>query len=58
MCFSSKKMSKMKLKFILKVEVEVEVGVFSLFKIHIYKVKLWRGPQAAQNALGGSYLVE
>jgi hypothetical protein len=27
-------MSKMKLKFILKVEVEVEVGVFSLFKIH------------------------
>ena len=51
-------MSKMKLKFILKVEVEVEVGVFSLFKIHIYKVKLWRGPQAAQNAFGGSYLVE
>ena len=46
----------MKLKFILK--VEVEVGVFSLFKIHMYKVKLWRGPQAAQNTLGGSYLVE
>ena len=56
--FFHKKMSKLKLEFILKVEVEVEVGVFSLFKIHMYKVKLWRGPQAAQNTLGGSYLVE
>ena len=54
--FFFKKLSKMKLKFILK--VEVEVGVFSLLKIHLYKVKLWRGPQVAQNTLGGSYLVE
>ena len=48
----------MKLKFILKVEVEVEVGVFSLFIKCIYETKVWRGPQAAQNALGPSYLVE
>jgi len=51
-CFSSKKLSKMKSELILKVELEVEVGVFSLHIKYTYKIKLWRGPQAAQNTLG------
>ena len=58
MCFASKKLSKMELEFILKVEVEVEVGVFSLCTTVNYGIKLWRGPQPVQNTLGGSYLVD
>ena len=54
MCFFTKKMSKIKLKFILKVEVEVEVGVFLLYINVNYGIKLRRGPQAAQNTLGPS----
>jgi hypothetical protein len=42
----------MKLELILKVEVEVEVGVFSLYINVNYGIKLRRGPQAAQNTLG------
>ena len=48
----------MKLEFILKVEIEVEVGQFSLYMKVNYKPKVWRGPQTAPNTLGGSYLVE
>ena len=44
----------MKLEFILKVEVEVEVGVFS----YVVEVEVWEGAQAAQNASVPSYLVE
>jgi hypothetical protein len=47
-------MSKMKLEFILKVEIEVEVGRFSLYMKVNYKPKVWKGPQAAQNTLGVS----
>ena len=48
----------MKLEFILKVEIEVEVGQYSLYMKVNHKPKVWRGPQAAPNTLGGSYLVE
>jgi hypothetical protein len=38
----------------LKVEIEVEFGLFSLYIKVNYKSKVWRGPQAAPNALGPS----
>jgi hypothetical protein len=44
------------LKYILKVEVQLEIGAFSL-RVEV-EVEVWRGPQAAPNTLGPSYLVE
>ena len=44
----------MEFDFILNIESALAIGVFSLYINVNYGIKLWRGPQAAQNELGPS----
>ena len=50
--FSSKKLSKMKLELILKVELEVEVGVFSLQSSVGTQGGAWRIPSCPGRGFG------